>query len=431
LEKTFKIFTYGCKTNIQESDYISQELKNNGFVEKSKDENTQYTIINSCSVTSNADDEILYFIRKQKKNEPDTKIILTGCLAQADGENLANNADIFMVLGNSEKLKMPEYILQDNVKFAVQNLLEKNDFDEFNLKQSKRTRATLKIQDGCNNFCSYCIVPYTRGKSRSSKLENVISNIKDYVANGYKEVVLSAIHLGLWGLDFQPQMKLVDLLKEIEKIDGLERYRLGSLDPGELDEELIEFIINSKKLCNHLHISLQSATNKTLKNMNRHYSIEEAIRKIDYLYKNIPFINIGADVIVGFPQETDDDFLVTCENIKKMPFSYMHIFPYSKRQFTKAAQMDGQVDEKIKKQRAQELRKIINEKQHAFLTSLIGTTQNVLIEKQEHATNLYKGVASNYCKFLVESDKNIGNNIVSLKVEEVRDKKLFAKFNIL
>lgn len=429
MSKTFKIFTFGCKTNIQESDYISQELRQNGFEEKSKEEKSSYTIINSCSVTSNADDEILYLIRKQKKKEPDTKIILTGCLAQVDAENLSKNPDIYMVLGNSEKLRIAEFIENSSIRFSAENLLIKTDFDEFNLLQSKRTRATLKIQDGCNNFCSYCIVPFTRGKSRSSKMVNVLNNIQGYISNGYKEIVLSAIHLGLWGLDFNPSLKLVDLLREIEKLDCSTRFRLGSLDPKELDDELIDFLINSKKFCNHLHVSLQSATDKTLQNMNRHYSIAEAKEKLEYLNKNIEYLNIGADVIVGFPQETDEDFQITCENIEAMPFSYMHIFPYSVRKFTKAAQMSGHVDEQIKKQRARILKEIIQNKQHAFLNSLVGTTQKVLVEKSEHAPKLYKGVASNYTKFLIESDKDISNNVVSVQVQEIRDKKLFAKFN--
>lgn len=429
MNKTFKIFTFGCKTNIQESDYMTQELLRIGFEEKSTLEDSSYTIINSCSVTSNADDEILYLIRKQKKKEPETKIVLTGCLAQVDAENLAKNTDIYMVLGNSEKLKIAEFIEDDSIKFRAENLLIKSDFDEFKLEQSKRTRATLKIQDGCNNFCTYCIVPFTRGKSRSSKMNNVLNNIQNYISNGYKEIVLSAIHLGLWGLDFRPALRLVDLLKEIEKLDCSTRFRLGSLDPKELDDELIDFLINSKKFCNHLHVSLQSATDKTLKNMNRHYTIAEAKEKLEYLNKNIKHLNIGADVIVGFPQESDEDFKITCENISSMPFSYMHIFPYSVRRFTKAAQMSGQVDEQVKKQRARILKEIIQNKQHAFLSSLVGTTQNVLVEKNEHATRLYKGVASNYTKFLIETDKDISNNIVSVHVQEVRDKKLFAKFN--
>ncbi len=429
MEQSFKIFTFGCKTNRQESDFISQELKGIGFVEKDKSKNTDFTIINSCTVTSNADDEILYLVRKQKKHEPDTKIILTGCLAQVDAENLAQNPDIDMVLGNSEKLKIVDYIFKN--ESAAQDLMKKTDFDEFNLHNSKRTRATLKIQDGCNNFCTYCIVPYARGKSRSSTMENVIKNIKDYIGHGYKEIVLSAIHLGLWGLDFTPKKKLVDLLREIEKIDGLERYRLGSLDPKELDEELIEFLISSKKVCNHLHVSLQSANNKILKAMNRHYTIEETIEKLTYLNKNIPYLNIGADLIVGFPTETDEDFEITRKNIESMPFGYMHVFPYSKRKFTKAALLPEQVPDELKKERAKIIRNIIEKKQISFLNSLVGTCQTVLIEKHAHATNLYKGVASNYTKFIVESDKNISNNIVSVHALSINDKKIFAKFNNL
>ncbi|MCR4881222.1 MAG: tRNA (N(6)-L-threonylcarbamoyladenosine(37)-C(2))-methylthiotransferase MtaB [bacterium] len=427
--QTFKIYTYGCKTNRQESDYISQELKRIGFCEKNADEAADYAIFNSCSVTSNADDEVLYHIRRLKKSEPDTKIILTGCLAQADSQNLSANKDIYMLLGNSEKLKIADYILNNEVKCNVGNLMQKADFDEFNLHKSKRTRATLKIQDGCNSFCSYCIVPYTRGKSRSSKLENVIANINDYVNNGYKEIVLSAIHLGLWGLDLEPKMKFVDLLREVEKVEGLVRYRLGSLNPAELDDELMDFLISSEKVCNHLHVSLQSVNDKTLKNMNRHYTVAETIQKLDYLNKNIKELNIGADVIVGFPDETEEDFETTYNNIKSMPLSYMHIFPYSVRKYTKAAGMPNQVPEHIKKERAKRLKKLMDAKQNAFLNSLIGACQHVLIENAPDDAKIFKGVAGNYTKFVVESNKNISNNIVEVHAYEVRQKKLFAKVN--
>lgn len=428
--KTFKIYTFGCKTNRQESDYISQELKKIGFVEKEKDEKSDYTIINSCTVTSNADDEVLYFIRKQKKIEPNTKIILTGCLAQVKGKELSQNPDIEMVLGNSEKLNITKYISNKNTKYEAENLLKKENFDEFTLQTSKRTRATLKIQDGCNSFCAYCIVPYARGKSRSSHLENIIENINNYVNNGYKEIVLSAIHLGLWGKDLNPKRKLIDLLKEIEKIEGLKRYRLGSLNPSELDEEMIEYLISSQKVCNHLHISLQSATNKTLENMNRHYKIEETIKKLEYLTTHIKSLNIGADVIVGFPGETKEDFAITIENLKNMPINYMHIFPYSKRQNTKAAEMSCQISETEKKRRAKVLKQIATEKQEIFLQSMLGTCQEVLIENSKTNDKLYKGVGRNYTKFIIESDQNIGNNIIEVKVSKIIDKKLFANFNI-
>ena len=430
LSKTFKIFTFGCKTNLEESDYMAQELKSVGFIEKNKTDNTDFTIYNSCSVTSNADNEILYSIRKQKKTEPDTKIILTGCLAQADWENLLNNPDISLILGNSEKLKIKDYISNENIKCEVQSLMNKKDFDEFNLHFSKRTRATLKIQDGCNNFCSYCIVPFTRGKSRSSHLENVLNNVRDYINNGYKEIVFSGIHLGLWGLDFPDKMKLVDLLREIEKLDNMPRYRLGSLDPKELDDELIDFIINSEKICNHLHVSLQSACNKTLKNMNRHYSVEDTINKLDYINKSIKNINIGADVIAGFPDETDEDFQITYENISGMPIKYMHVFPYSQRQYTKAALMPNQIDERVKLERAKKLRDLAAKKQNEFLKSMLNIEHAVLIEKNKNNSNLYNGVSSNYIKFVVESDKNISQNIVMLKGMEIKNKKIFAKVNI-
>lgn len=428
-KKTFKIITFGCKTNLQESDYIAQELKNIGMLEKDKNEFSDYTIINSCSVTSNTDSEILYIIRKIKKTEANTRIILTGCLAQVDSENLKNNNDIYMILGNSEKLNIAKYILSDESLCAVQNLLIKTTFDEFNLHASKRTRATLKIQDGCNNFCSYCIIPFARGKSRSSKLENIISNIKDYIHHGHKEIVLSAIHLGLWGQDLEPKMKFVDLLQAIEEIPNMPRYRIGSLDPAELDDELLKFLISSKKVCNHFHISLQSATDKTLQNMNRHYSVAETFEKLNFLKNNIPNLNLGADIIVGFPDETEADFDITYNNLEDMPLNYMHIFPYSIRKYTKAADMPNQINENIKKERAKKLKEIAIKKQNDFLNSMLGIPHEILVENNKNNTNLYKGVSSNYLKFLIESEKNISNNIINVIGIKMTDKKIFAKVN--
>ncbi len=411
--KSFKIITFGCKTNQHESDIIEKELVSKGFKLKYKNENTDYTIINSCTVTANADSEALYTLRKIKRDEPDTKIIFTGCLAQVDAENLKNNPDIFLLLGNNEKLNIYNYIEQNEKAFVSE--LPKT-FNVKNLITTHKTRATIKIQDGCNNYCSYCIVPFARGESRSNSLENIVSNIKELAKSGYKEIVLSAIHLGLWGLDFSPKLKLVNLLEELENIDYPIRYRLGSLNPQELDNETMDFLIKSKKICNHLHISLQSANNRILKEMNRHNSVEEAKEKLDYLNRNIKELNIGADVIVGFPTETDEEFEDTCQNIESMPISYLHIFPYSIRKGTKAALMKPQIDEQIKKERLQILKTQITKKREKFLNSLIGTTQHVLIERNKNE-NFAKGITSNYIKVnLLESDK-INNEIVEVKIK--------------
>lgn len=412
MNKTFKIITFGCKTNQHESDIIEKELIEKGFISKDKTENTDYTIINSCTVTSNADSEALYTLRKLKKQEPNTKVIFTGCLAQVDAENLKNNPDIFLLLGNNEKLDIYNYI-EKKEKVFVSDL--PTDFNVKNLITTHKTRATIKIQDGCNNYCSYCIVPFARGESRSNSLDNIVNNVKELAQKGYKEIVLSAIHLGLWGLDFSPKLKLVNLLEELEKIDYPIRYRLGSLNPQELDKETMDFLIDSKKICNHLHISLQSANNRILREMNRHNTVEEAKEKLDYLNKNIKELNIGADVIVGFPTETEDEFFDTCQNIESMPISYMHIFPYSIRKGTKAALMQPQIDERIKKERLRILKAQISKKREKFLNSLIGTTQHVLIEKTKNE-KISQGTTSNYIKVTLLETSKINNEIIQVKI---------------
>ncbi|MDD3594006.1 MAG: tRNA (N(6)-L-threonylcarbamoyladenosine(37)-C(2))-methylthiotransferase MtaB [Candidatus Gastranaerophilales bacterium] len=426
IAKTFKIFTFGCKTNQIESDFIVQKLLKNGYTKLENTESTEFTVINSCSVTSKADDEILYLIRKTKKHEPHTKVVLCGCLAQTDKDNLANNPDIFAIAGNSEKLDIVNVLNQNRRDVFVQDIMLQEHFIETEPVLTSKTRAVIKIQDGCNNYCSYCIVPFARGKSRSCREQTILNNIRTLTDKGYKEIILSGIHFGQWGKDFIPQENIVDLLEKLEVMEGLHRYRLGSVDPTELDERMLDFLVKAKKNCSHLHLSLQSANDKTLQAMNRKYTVEEVKQKLDFLKQNIPALNIGADVIVGFPGETDEDFELTCQNIKDMPISYMHIFTYSKRKYTKAAQMPCQIDETVKKQRAKRLKGIALDKKLNFLKSLKGMPLEVLVEKKKHG-NLYKATSSNYLQFLIESDKDISNNIINVNANTIVNGNLFAK----
>ncbi len=411
--KKFAIHTLGCKTNQLESATINDILIENGYSKVAFSEVSDFYIINTCSVTAKSDSESMYYIRKSRKINPDAKIIVTGCFAQLKPEEI--KADI--IIGNAHKLNILDYIKSNTS--CVSDIMQETIFKDKKTSSTEgKTRANIKIQDGCNNRCSYCIIPYARGKSRSNSIENIIEQVKIYTQEGFKELVITGIHIGQWGLDFLPQKNFVDLLKEFEKIDSLERFRLGSLNPNELDDEIIEFLSKSQKFAHHVHISLQSADNEVLKSMNRHYSIENVKKIMGKLKSKIPDISLGCDVIVGFPSETDEQFENTYNNLCEMPFSYMHVFPYSVRPKTPAAIM-LQVDEKTKKIRATRLRELAKVKKQNFLESLIGKNIEVLVEKNRDKSGYLKGVSSNYIQATLEGNKILKNQIVLAKVVSV------------
>ena len=413
--KKFAIHTLGCKTNQLESATINDILIGNGYSKVLFSDISDFYIINTCSVTAKSDSESMYYIRKARKTNPNAKIIVTGCFAQLKPEEI--EADI--IIGNAQKLDILEYIKSN--KSCVSDIMQEVNFkDKKTSSTEDKTRANIKIQDGCNNRCSYCIIPYARGKSRSNSIENIIEQVKIYTEKGFKELVVTGIHIGQWGMDFTPQKHLIDLLKEFEKIETLERYRLGSLDPNELDDTMIEFLMNSKKFAHHLHISLQSADDEVLKSMNRRYFIEDVKKIMAKLKAKIPDISLGCDVIVGFPAESDEQFETVFSNLSEMPFSYMHVFPYSIRPGTPAAEMI-QVDEKNKKTRATRLRELAKAKKDNFIESLIGQNIEILVEKRRDKSGNLKGVSSNYIQVVLEGEDNLKNQIVQAEVVSVKD----------
>lgn len=418
--KKFAIHTLGCKTNQLESATINDILIENGYSKVLFSEVSDFYIINTCSVTAKSDSESMYYIRKARKTNPEAKIIVTGCYAQLKPEEI--EADI--IIGNAQKLDILEYI-KSNMS-CVSDIMQESDFkDKKTFSTEDKTRANIKIQDGCNNRCSYCIIPYARGKSRSNSIKNIIEQVNIYTQKGFKEIVVTGIHIGQWGLDFSPKKHLIELLREFEKVKTLQRYRLGSLDPNELDDEMIEFLANSKKFAHHLHISLQSADNDVLKNMNRRYLVEDVKKIMAKLKDKMPNCSLGCDVIVGFPSETDEQFDNVFENLKEMPFSYMHIFPYSIRQGTSAAGM-VQVDEKTKKIRANRLRELSKFKKQIFLESLIGQNIEVLIEKRRDKFGKLKGVSSNYIQVVLDGSDELKNQIIQVKITSVGDDMVFV-----
>lgn len=427
MKKNFVIKTLGCKTNQIESAIIEEKLTLAGFNCVSKIEDAQYFILNSCSVTSHADNKALSTLKTIKKQNPNIITVLTGCFAQLEHKNLKNNPNIDILVGNQEKTDIVE-IIQDNQTEVMSDIFSHTEFRYERLNTLKKTRATIKIQDGCNNRCTYCTIPFARGQNRSNSVNNIVEQINLLKEHGFEEVVLTGIHIGQWGDDFSPKMSLINLLQEIEKTD-ITRYRLGSLNPLELTDELIDFLSKSEKFCPHFHLSLQSACDKTLLNMNRHYSFELAsdiIQKINEKFIR-PFI--GSDVIVGFPGETDEDFEVTYSNLKEAKTSQIHVFPYSIRKNTIAASMPNQVKDSLKKERVSKLLALSNKKLDEFLQENIGHQAQVIIEPSpDKKTGLKKGMTPNYINVLIENADGFNQGeIVNVKLIELSNESRYIK----
>ncbi len=401
----------GCKSNQFEGQIVAQNLVEAGYIQVKKQEDSDYYILNSCSVTHKSDNEALYLLRHA--HSLGLKTILTGCVAQIEKEKLLAEPYIDYVYGNEDKFKIAE-LLEENKEFAVKDLMSEQEFCKVTLEDTTKTRISLKIQDGCDNRCSYCVIPYGRGKSRSADSDFIINEINKYVEHGYKEVILTGIHIGLWGKEFDKE--ILDLLKEIEKRTSIPRYRLGSLNPHEITPELLNFLQSSEKFCPHFHLSLQSACNRTLKRMNRHYSVEFYLDQIEDIVSRFERPFLGSDIIAGFVGETEEDFLTTVENLKKSKLSQIHTFPYSIRRGTIAEKMEGHLPDKIKDERATVIKKISAEKYQEFVNSNIGHEAEVLIEKRLDKSGKFKGVTRNYLTLLLDDGEfNSLKNVIVKK----------------
>ncbi len=399
--KKFVIKTLGCKTNQVESAIIAEILTNDNYEEINDIKKADYFILNSCSVTQIADKKNIAYLRKAKKENPNIKTVLTGCMAQLQKENLLTNKIIDFVIGNYEKNDIAK-ILDKHQNYSVSDIFQYDYFRYEKLYETKRTRASVKIQDGCNNRCSYCTIPYARGKNRSNSIKNIIEQINLFAEENYFEAVLTGIHIGQWGLDFKEKKSLKNLLEEIEK-SNIKRYRLGSLNPFELDEEFINFLSQSKKFCPHFHLSLQSVCNKTLKAMNRHYTEKQIIELVNYINSKIENAFIGCDIIVGFPGESEEDFKCTYNNLSRINITKIHVFPYSRRKGTPADIMPNQIKEEEKKNRVKKVHALSNVKLQNFLSRNILTENEIIIERnRDKSTNLLKGVTKNYINVLID-----------------------------
>ena len=404
------IYTLGCKVNLYESEVIMNSFKKSGYKIVDFEDNADIVIINTCTVTNTSDKKSRNIIRQAVKKHENAVIVVMGCYSQVRSADIKEIDGVDIIIGNTKKSKVvslvEEYLKNKKSITEIDDIMH-TDFEPMELDTFEtRTRAFVKIQDGCNNFCSYCIIPYSRGNIRSKEKDDVVSEIKCLVKNGYKEVVLTGIHTGHYGKD-KYDYDFSDLLSELCKIDNLKRIRISSIEITELDSKFIDVLKNNKVIVNHMHIPLQSGCDKTLKEMNRKYDTKYYLDKINLIRSIRPNISITTDLIVGFPNETEEDFNNTLSFLRKVKFSKIHVFPYSRRKGTKADLMDNQIDEQTKHKRVKEVLKLSEELEIEYMNKFINTDVLVLIEKYENG--IISGHTENYIPVKangVESDIN-------------------------
>ena len=408
----YYIINLGCKVNAYESKVMSDLLDNEGYLKGSIDESDIY-IVNTCFVTNVAEHKSFQMIRKVVKKNPKL-VIVCGCLPQMKSDEVLAIDGVDIVLGNKDKSKIIEYINNYKEKISKIYDLSNTEFEDMQLNNFNKTRAFVKIQDGCNNFCSYCIIPYTRGNVRSKRKEDVINEITNLINYGHKEVVLTGIHTGNY---HDNDYDFADLLNDVVKIKGLKRLRISSIEITEINERVIDVIKNNDILVDHMHIPLQSGSNEILKLMNRKYDINYFINKTNELRSIRPDISITTDVIVGFPFETEELFLETINNIKKINFSKLHVFPYSRREGTKADLMDNQVDDVTKKNRAHVLIELSKELELNYMNKFIG--KEIEFIPETYKDDYLYGHTGNYLAIKTKGTKDLINNIVKVKIEKI------------
>ena len=426
MKKKVALHNLGCKVNAYEVEAMQQLLENAGYETVPFEEGADVYVINTCTVTNIADRKSRQMLHKAKKMNPDAIVVATGCYAQADTEKLKEDTAVDLILGNNQKTQIVEALEEYEKEHAKQvQVIEINhtkEYEELSISSTaEHVRAYIKVQDGCNQFCTYCIIPFARGRVRSRKIEEVLSEVETLAAKGYKEVVLTGIHLSSYGVDFPKEEResLLSLIQAVSRVEGISRIRLGSLEPRIITEEFLEGIVKTGKVCPHFHLSLQSGCNKTLKNMNRRYSAQEYAEKCELIRKFYPVPALTTDVIVGFPQETEEDFEESYEFVKKIHFYETHIFKYSRREGTKAAAMKDQVPDQIKAARSAELLELNRKKQAVYEERLLGTTQEVLIEEKivRDGEELQIGHTKEYVKIGVKNPNNLINQLVNVEIE--------------
>ncbi len=431
--KKVAFVTLGCKVNQYDTDGMRGLFLAAGYEEAPFDSTADIYVINTCSVTHMGERKSRQLIYRAKKQNEQAVIVVTGCYAQLAPELIAAIEGVNIVIGTNERhqiVSLVEEYLADSdkhVRTAVHNVREYNRFEELPLYPMaiSHTRAHLKIQEGCNNFCSYCIIPYTRGKLKSREIPHIVEEANRLVAHGFKELVLTGIHLGAYGLDLPDRPALADVVEALLQQTKAERIRLGSIESVEVSEKLIRLINEEERMCPHLHLPIQSGSNPILKAMNRHYTKEQFITLIEELRERIPDLAVTTDVIAGFPGESDELFEETLETVRQLGFSHIHAFPYSARQGTPAAAMKEQIPEAVKKERVRQLNQVSEEGQERYQKSLIGKTVAVLVEKVEN--NIAEGFSEQYIRVQFPASEEAAGHIVRAAIKGIENGTLIGE----
>ena len=424
--KKVSFYTLGCKVNQYETNAMTQKFQEAGYEIVNMNEGTaDIYIVNTCTVTNMSDRKSRQVLRRLKDKNKDSIVVAVGCYAQVAKQELEDMPEIDIALGNEEKKDIVQYVekfIDDKNKLIqIDDISKQREFKDMGqITYTEKTRAVIKIQDGCNQFCSYCIIPYARGRVRSRSQESILEEIKQIAQKGIKEVVITGIHVASYGRDFGNENGLIELLEKINSIEGISRIRLGSLEPKIITEEFMQRLVKLEKMCHHFHLSLQSGCDETLKRMNRKYTTRDVTQIIERLRRYYDDVILTTDIIVGFPGETEEEFNKTYEFLKQAKLYKMHVFQYSPRKGTRAAVMPNQIDGNIKESRSKMLIELSNENQLYYNKKLIGQTVEVLFEDKEisEGVTYYKGHTQNYILVKHKTSEELENVLRKVKVTE-------------
>lgn len=426
-QKTVAFYTLGCKINTYDTQWYAEQFSAQGYREVPFGEPADVTVVNTCTVTGQGDAQSRHVLRKAHRMSPEGTVVAVGCYAQTDPDALSEMPEVDLVVGTAERTQILDLV--NNTCSMGRTFVTRSrtsDFQDMDIYNfGVRARAFVKIQEGCNEFCSFCIIPFARGRSRSRSLSGTLNQVKKLVDAGYREVVLTGVHIGDYGVDLDDS-KLLDVLEAIEQVKGLQRFRVSSIEATFVTDAMVDFFASSEKFCRHLHIPLQSGDDRILKAMRRPYTRDRYIELIEKLADRIPDVGIGGDVMVGFPGETDEAFQNTYDLIAQHPMTYLHVFPYSPRGKTPAALMTNQVDPQVKKQRGAALRELGQQKVAAFQEQFIGQTLPVLFENRRNGA-LLQGLTDNYIRVMASGPDAACEQVVDVRLDRIADGVVMGK----
>lgn len=426
--------TLGCRVNVYESEAMTEKFIKEGYEVAAFDEFSDVYVINTCTVTNMGDKKSRQMISRARRKNPEAIVAVVGCYSQIASEEISQIPGVDVVLGSRNKGEIVYWVNRAREErkqvVEVSDVLKNKEFEELFIEEYQdKTRAFLKIQDGCNRFCSYCLIPFARGAVCSKDPEKIISEVKELAKNGFKEIILSGVHTASYGVDLEGNWSLIKVLEEIHEVEGIERIRIGSIDPTFFSEGVIEKVVELKKMCPHFHLSLQSGCNATLKRMNRHYTAEDYKVVVENLRKHMPDVSITTDIIVGFPGETEKEFNETYNFLSDIKLSKMHIFKYSPRSGTKAAEMEFQVDGNIKEQRSNKLIELNSQNEKSYMEKFLNRKMEVLYEEQAKGReNYYIGYTPNYIKVMTPSvEVDLKGKIIPTKLIAVESENMIGE----